>query len=60
MRGVLLPDHERGRVEPATPEQVRAILETPADLPALWHLYALLGLRRGEPLGLRWRDLDLA
>ena len=60
MRGVLLPEHERGKVEPASPAQVRALLETPAALPALWHLYALLGLRRGEPLGLRWVDLNLS
>jgi integrase len=26
---------------------------------ALWHLYARLGLRRGEGIGLRWQDCDL-
>lgn len=27
---------------------------------ALWHLIALVGLRRGEALGLHWSDVDLA
>jgi integrase len=29
------------------------------ELEPLWRLYAVLGLRRGEGLGLRWQDLDL-
>jgi integrase len=29
------------------------------ELEALWSLYALLGLRRGEGVGLRWQDVDL-
>lgn len=28
-------------------------------LEAAWHLSAMTGMRRGEVLGLRWRDLDL-
>jgi integrase len=28
-------------------------------LAAVWRLAALIGMRRGEVLGLRWADLDL-
>ncbi len=42
-------------------EQLRAFLEHVADdrLSAAWRLSATTGLRRGEVLGLRWRDVDL-
>lgn len=30
-----------------------------ADLEIAWHLLALTGMRRGEVLGVRWRDIDL-
>src|SRR5690242_9895014 len=45
-----------------TPEQARTFLASVADdrLFALWRLYVLSGLRRGEALALRWSDLDLA
>lgn len=39
-------------------EQLLAVAETDHFHP-LWHLLALAGLRRGEALGLRWRDVDL-
>lgn len=44
-----------------TPQQLRAFLEHVADdrLFALWRLAATTGMRRGELLGLQWRDLDL-
>ena len=44
-----------------TPEQLAAFLhEVRHDgLYALWWLFALRGLRRGEAAGLRWADVDL-
>lgn len=62
MRGVEVPDSERAPIEPATDAQVAAVLlgAATAPHPALWHLYALLGVRRGEPLGMRWADVDLS
>lgn len=44
-----------------TKEQVRAFLGGVADdrLYAAWRLAVTTGMRRGELLGLRWRDLDL-
>lgn len=42
-------------------EQLRTFLGHAAGdrLSALWLLFATTGLRRGEALGLRWRDVDL-
>lgn len=60
MAGVELPKAETSRVVPPTEAQIAALLWH-ADghaLEPLWHLYALLGLRRGEGLGLRWQDYD--
>jgi integrase len=44
-----------------TPAQLRAFLDHVQDdrLYAAWLLAATTGMRRGEILGLRWRDLDL-
>lgn len=43
-----------------TPEQLREFLASVAGtrLEAAFHLSALTGMRRGEVLGLRWKDLD--
>lgn len=44
-----------------TPNELAAFLEATSGtrLEAAWHLVALGGLRIGELLGLRWRDVDL-
>ncbi len=54
------------RMRPAvavwTVEQTRAFLDFVSDhrLYALFHLLVMTGLRRGEVVGVRWEDLDLA
>jgi integrase len=42
-------------------EQLRRFLPVVADdrLFAMWVLLCTTGMRRGEVLGLRWRDVDL-
>ncbi len=44
-----------------TPEELRQFLDlvTGQRMEAAWHVAAMTGMRRGEVLGLRWRDLDL-
>lgn len=44
-----------------SPEELRAFLHYVADdrLFAMWRLLSTTGMRRGEVLGLRWRDVDL-
>lgn len=58
--GIVLPKLISKEVIPLDDAQLRAFLDATADtrLAALWACYALLGLRRGEGLGLRWEGYD--
>jgi len=61
MDGVELPEHT-AQVKTAVDDAQLAALLAITDqhsLGPLWRLYAHLGLRRGEGLGVRWADLDL-
>jgi integrase len=52
----------RDEMKTWTPEQLRAFFEGIADhrLAAAYVLAATTGMRRGEVLGVRWRDVDFA
>ena len=56
-----LPGAERSTVRAWTPAQVSQFLTAVAGdrLAPLWRLIAVTGMRRGEAVGLRWRDVDL-
>lgn len=55
------PRLERGEMHAFTPAQARAFLDAVKNnrLEALYSVALALGLRQGEALGLRWRDIDL-
>jgi integrase len=58
---VRVPTPPRIEREPLGVEEVRAFLKSTRDerLHAMFVVFALLGLRRSEVLGLRWDDVDL-
>ena len=55
-----LPTYRRGEIIPWTTDETRHFLEVARDnsLYPAFLMLALYGLRQGEVLGLRWRDLD--
>jgi len=55
------PRVERFEIKPFTPNEARAFLEAARldDLEALYKLALSTGLRQGELLGLKWKDVDL-
>jgi integrase len=71
--GVELPQPDDEEIQPLTPEQADILLtmldtyeldratgaQRPHRLAALYHIAIRCGLRKGEILGLRWKDIDL-
>ncbi|MCA1606768.1 MAG: site-specific integrase, partial [Acidobacteria bacterium] len=59
-RLVELPTWQRGEIHPWSVEEARQFLNTAQTHPLYpaFLLLLLCGLRRGETLGLRWRDID--
>jgi integrase len=55
------PRYERREFEPLVPDEARTLLAAAADdrLHAVYVLALVLGMRRGEILGLRWSVVDL-
>lgn len=62
MDGVELPAYHRQVPEPWEDTELKGFLSRAEahELAALWWLYGVLGLRRGEGLGLRWTDIDFS
>lgn len=60
--GVRLPRVQKAAMEAWTPEEAGAFLDAAAQhrLGALFEVVLFTGMRRGEVLGLRWADVDLA
>jgi integrase len=60
-REVSSPRYERREFEPLSPDEARVLLAAAADdrLYPVYVLALVLGLRRGEILGLRWSAVDL-
>ena len=62
MTGTIRPLHTAARAVVLTPAQLSAYIRRARGEPCylLLLLMAVCGLRRGEALGLQWRDIDLA
>ena len=56
-----VPRHQAKEIQPLTPEQARALLESVREHrpAAVISVATAIGLRLGEALGLRWVDVDL-
>lgn len=62
VRDATLPSARRSRIQPPSPEKVRALMkaaeEHSPEMGLFIRLAALLGARRGEVCGLQWDDFD--